>query len=332
MRRTLTAAAGLAACISIAAAPAQAATTLGTTATAMSGDCGPGVVAWGTDPAFTVPAGGGVITSMATTAPAGGQISFKVVRGTTIIGTSALIPVAGGTSRAAVHVPVTGGEFIGMWTGHANCAASSTSGNIAGAAAASDPPAGTNVSGVTTSSASTLAVEATLEPDADHDGFGDETEDSCPTDPAIHEGSCQVDVGVKQSVIPSTIGIGDVAVATVTLANGSTGTATGLTLGATLTPGLQLVSTLPTAGCAFIPALSCPLGSLAGGASATAALVVKGIKTGKQTITTGSSTSSTDPTAANNTAMSTVTVEKRQAVKCRVPKLKGRPRRSPRPC
>jgi beta-lactam-binding protein with PASTA domain len=50
---------------------------------------------------------------------------------------------------------------------------------------------------------------------------------------------------------------------------------------------------------------------------------VKGLKTGKQSLTVGSSTSSTDPNATNNTASTTITVEKRQAVKCRVPKLKG---------
>jgi hypothetical protein len=29
-----------------------------------------------------------------------------------------------------------------------------------------------------------LDLSATLEPDADHDGFGDETQDQCPTTPA----------------------------------------------------------------------------------------------------------------------------------------------------
>jgi hypothetical protein len=322
MRKILIAAVGLFASISIVAAPAQAATTLGSSATAMVGDCGDGVVAWGTDPAFTVPAGGGVITSMATTAPAGGQISFKVVRGTTIIAASGLIPVVASTNRVAMHVPVTGGEFIGMWTGNANCAVSS-SGNIAGTAAASDPPAGTTLTGVTTSSSATLAVEATLEPDADHDGFGDESEDSCPADAAIHSGSCVVDVGVTQTVVPARIGVGDVAVATVTVTNGSTGTATGLALGATLTPGLKLVSTIPSAGCAFTPALSCPLGALAGGGNTVAALVVQGVKPGSETITSGSSTSSTDPNAANNTATSKVAVERRVALVCTVPKLTG---------
>src|SRR5262249_45082054 len=34
-----------------------------------------------------------------------------------------------------------------------------------------------------------LALQATVEPDADHDGFGDETQDQCPTD-ASTQGPC----------------------------------------------------------------------------------------------------------------------------------------------
>jgi hypothetical protein len=32
-------------------------------------------------------------------------------------------------------------------------------------------------------------ISATVEPDADHDGFGDETQDKCPTDPST-QGTC----------------------------------------------------------------------------------------------------------------------------------------------
>jgi hypothetical protein len=36
-----------------------------------------------------------------------------------------------------------------------------------------------------------LDLSATLEPDADHDGFGDETQDQCPTN-ASTQGACPV--------------------------------------------------------------------------------------------------------------------------------------------
>lgn len=35
-----------------------------------------------------------------------------------------------------------------------------------------------------------LLVQADVEPDADHDGFGDETQDSCPSQAAVHVGPC----------------------------------------------------------------------------------------------------------------------------------------------
>jgi hypothetical protein len=35
-----------------------------------------------------------------------------------------------------------------------------------------------------------LLVQADIEPDADHDGFGDETQDSCPSQAAVHSGPC----------------------------------------------------------------------------------------------------------------------------------------------
>ncbi len=46
-------------------------------------------------------------------------------------------------------------------------------------------PLTTNFSG----SGFRFSVEATLEPDADHDGFGDVTQDDCPTDP-LRQGAC----------------------------------------------------------------------------------------------------------------------------------------------
>lgn len=323
MRRALAVAAGMAASFTVTlAAPAGAATTLGSAATATASSCGTSGIVWETDGPFVVPAGGGIITSMATHSPSAvGTMSFKVVSGSTVIGSSPSFTVAAGENRQAVHIPVSGGEFLGFWfTTGTQCAVNTTSGNVTGGSSASDPPVGTAVptSGSTTA---TLSVEATLEPDADHDGFADESEDSCPNDPSLHAGPCQVDVGVVQSVVPSTIGVGDVAVATATFTNGSAGIAA-VTLGATVSDGLQIVGSFPAAGCAFTPALSCPLGSLAGGASTVGALVVKGVKTGTQSVTVGSS-SANDPNPANNTAKSTVIVEARQAVKCRVPKLKG---------
>ena len=113
------------------------------------------------------------------------------------------------------------------------------------------------------------------------------------------------------------------SVLTAKISNGSTGTGQGITMLTTPTPGLSLVTTSLGSACTFAGALSCPLGSLPGGASQAIIIVVKGVKTGAEKVTVGLTASGTDPNAANNTATQAITVEKRQAVKCRVPKLKG---------
>jgi Domain of unknown function DUF11/PASTA domain len=324
MRRT-TLAASLVFAIAI-AAPASA-TTIGSTATGITGGCGSDVAAWNLGADLAVPAGGGIITSLGTNSPETlGHESLKVFRlngnQATVVASTASIAIQAGLNQVSVHLPVSGGEVLGMYTPDgADCAVGGGSAGVKNTPG-SDPAVGTTLTQDSVAPA-TITVFATFERDADHDGFGDETEDSCPTDPTVHTGPCVTDLSVTQSVTPTTIGVGDVAVATVTLANGSSGTAAGVTLGATVTPGLQIVGTFPSAGCGFTPALSCPLGSLAGNGSTIAALVVKGLAVGAQTVSSGVSTASTDPNPANNTANTAITVEKRVAVKCNVPSLKG---------
>jgi hypothetical protein len=151
---------------------------------------------------IVTPPGGGVITSWR----AGGldgdrNLALRVFTGDPT-GTS-FTPVAesptetfpGGMNQSfPTRISVSGGELLGI-----------------------DIPAGPNVngcvyvgagSGNTWSSADSvmpvgqtethtaipdgrLNVSAVLEPDADHDGFGDETQDQCPTDASI-QGACPV--------------------------------------------------------------------------------------------------------------------------------------------
>lgn len=68
-----------------------------------------------------------------------------------------------------------------------------------------------------------LEVSAVVEPDADHDEFGDVTQDACPTDPAKHVLPCAADRGVTLSVLPASVAAGGVALVTgtVTVVSGS---------------------------------------------------------------------------------------------------------------
>jgi hypothetical protein len=323
----LTFAAVVAAAALIIVAPASA-TTLGSTAVA-AGTCGSDLIAWQTDPAFTVPAGGGIITSLSTNAPsAGGHVTLKVLRpagggNVTVLASTPPITETAGVNTVAMNLAVQAGDLLGIYTPDgSNCAVATPGSVFYKEPAGGDPAVGATIA-PTSPAAATIAVSATFEADADHDGFGDETQDSCPTDPSIHTGPCMTDLRAGQTVTPTTIGVGDVAVATVTLANGSTGLAQGVTATAKVTPGLQVVSMIPGSGCSFSPDLSCSFGSLAGGASTVAAIVVRGVSTGAQSVTTTVGTSGSDPNAANNATSTAITVEKRVAVKCNVPSLKG---------
>jgi hypothetical protein len=310
------------------AAPASAAT-LGSTGAATTGDCGSDILAWETDSAYTVPADG-IIMSMSTNTPtAGKHYTFKVLRpsgaGVTVVASSAAITEVAGANTVTMNAAVKAGDFIGFYSSDgADCAISVSGGGSVAVktAAGGDPAVGATIVPDGAAPAQ-LALAATFEPDADHDGFGDETQDSCPNDPGIHTGPCNIDLKASQTLTPTTIGIGDVAVATVTLANGSTGLAQNVTTTAKVTPGLQVVSMIPGNGCSFSPDLSCTFGSLAGGASTVLAVVVRGVTVGAQNLTTTAGQSGSDPNAANNTATTAIAVEKRVAARCNVPSLKG---------
>lgn len=53
-----------------------------------------------------------------------------------------------------------------------------------------------------------LQVQATIEPDRDGDGYGDESQDLCPTEPTVHEAKCQSDLVVEATVPPTAL-VGD---------------------------------------------------------------------------------------------------------------------------
>jgi hypothetical protein len=89
------------------------------------------------------------------------------------------------------RIPVQAGELIANY-GKA-CAFSSTDPNdvFSSFTSANEPATGSNqVFGGPTPNFR-IDLSAQLEPDADHDGFGDETQDQCPTDASV-QGPCPV--------------------------------------------------------------------------------------------------------------------------------------------
>jgi hypothetical protein len=136
----------------------------------------------------------GVITSFAFQGDAlsAPQLKFKVARlvsGSTysIVGESGVVSPATSTlNQFPVRIPVKAGDLIGEYlVTDGGCDQPNASftelyyvGDLAPGAQASFG-----------SNAYQMDLSASLEPDADHDGYGDETQDQCPTDASTH-GPC----------------------------------------------------------------------------------------------------------------------------------------------
>lgn len=86
-----------------------------------------------------------------------------------------------GAHTFPTRMPVNAGDTIGLRVTSGNCLSTTSSTDDKLLIKAGSPtPVGGTVTFPATSSAVTTFVTAVLEPDADHDGYGDETQDRCP--------------------------------------------------------------------------------------------------------------------------------------------------------
>jgi hypothetical protein len=176
-------------------ASATAGVTIGATGGDGAADC-PSDHTWAQDsaaagsPAYVVPAGGGVITSWSHDrgpALATAQLRLKVFRKTApftylTVGQSDFETLAAaGVNTFATRVEVKGGDILGFRIGATDisCDRSGSAGDLAVASGPlqPDPPVGSSTS-FGEVGAFLLNLEARVEPDCDHDGFGDETQDA----------------------------------------------------------------------------------------------------------------------------------------------------------
>src|SRR2546429_433363 len=110
-----------------------------------------------------------------------------------------------------------------------------------------------------------INVSATLEPDVDGDGYGDETQDSCPTDPTTHTDPCQADLSLTETASAPTVTLGNAVTFTITAKNNSAyNTAKSVSISDPLSAGLTFVS----ASGGLCSGGTCSIGDLAKGASA----------------------------------------------------------------
>ena len=188
---------------------ALGAVTVGQTFTPDVGFGGAGTwIQWGSPGnTYTVPANG-VITSWSFEAAAGTTpaLKLKVVRSaggsdyTTVGESRAETPLPSRLNTWPTRISVNQGDLIGH--GYSG----TTLGARDGAAFNTvelccddpvlDPPPGTTATYRIDSSNYQIDVAAVLEPDADHDGFGDESQDQCPTN-ANTQGPCPAPVKKK---------------------------------------------------------------------------------------------------------------------------------------
>jgi Ca2+-binding RTX toxin-like protein len=149
---------------------------------------------------YTVPPPGGVITSWSHrgTAEDGSAGSGRLqlwrqvgMNDFNLVGRSDLESfTAGIVNFFATRVPVSGGEILGLRAENAGGTYGGLSGDTTILLSGGDPAPGETRSVTGLPVPGTLVnVSAVLEADADKDGFGDETQDQCPTD-ASTQGPC----------------------------------------------------------------------------------------------------------------------------------------------
>jgi len=279
-------------------ASAQAATEIGdSTSTPAGPGGGPNTYIQTGDPTgrtYAVPAGGGVITRWATqvgtSTGVSATVKLKVLR-----------PVAGGKflvvgsapgtftgtgsfarSSFSAQIPVQAGDRIGIYvpSGPSVGGAAGPGGSIS--TFSGEAVDGAEITPPAPSSGTALLISATVEPDADGDGFGDESQDACLGDAAHAVAPCGADLAPSLSFRPRGVSPGDVSLVTATIRSLAGGTAPNASVDLTVPGGVRVLSAVGAAGdCTRAGALlSCPLGDVPRGGERRAYVLVRSLRRG----------------------------------------------------
>ena len=99
-------------------------------------------------------------------------------------------PPIGKVTSFATRLSIPAGSYVGLASPTKSLAPIALSVSGASATEFHDAPDGTVISDPGTARSWEVAYDADVEPDADHDGYGDVTQDSCPGSATVHEGQC----------------------------------------------------------------------------------------------------------------------------------------------
>ena len=350
------------------AAPAPAATQIGAlpdAASLSSGPCtgGNSATVWSAMVdgvpvvPYRVPAGGGVITKFQArnAGPSGTSFSFRLIKplqGASVLGGASITANSYGPSMVTTkdtRVPVSGGELLGITRpGNANggdikCVASLPNQAYAASLGDVSPGSEATAQGPAMGAPNVLA---TLEPDADKDGYGDETQDQCLGDPAAFAAKCPVSLRAAIVAAEASVPQGAVTVLAFQATNDGKFAAQKTTLSLGLPAGLELVATTPSTGSCTGP--ECSFGTLPAQGTATVLAAVRATTAGAKTLTAKVATTNPDAVAGDDATTATLDVTpapepqvtvvqqpapppvviqqqvpQQQPALCRVPKLKG---------